>query len=97
MLRSLPMPPSADLVDDKLPIYGLAELCAQVATHRFGPVSPRAIRELWGLEWRIINGRAVTHIPTFLAEAQRRFDVSRVVIGSRRKARDRSRTRQQAA
>jgi hypothetical protein len=49
-------------------------------------VSPRTIRERWDLEWRIVNGRAVTHMPTFLAEAQRRFEASRVVVGSRRKA-----------
>jgi hypothetical protein len=52
------------------------------------------------LKWRIVNGRAVTHMPTFLTEAQRRFDIARVVVGSRRKAtppRVRSETVQEAA
>jgi hypothetical protein len=84
MTHPLPIPPLADLSNDRLPIFGDAFLCAQVASHRHGAVSPRTIRERWNLEWRIVNGRAVTHMPTFLAEAQRRFDESR--IGSRRRA-----------
>jgi hypothetical protein len=85
MSRPLPLLPPADLTEDKLPNYGTAELCAQAATYQYGPVSPRTIRETWELEWRIVNGRAVTHIPSFLEEARRRFDASRVVVGGRPK------------
>jgi hypothetical protein len=86
MSRPLPMPPIADLSDDRLPVYGTAVLCAQIETHRHAPTSPRAIYETWDLEWRIVNGRAVTHIPTFLAAAQNRFDASRVVATNCRKS-----------
>jgi hypothetical protein len=78
------MPPAEDLKHDNLPIYGTAELCAQLEHQQHGPISPRTIREAWGLEWRVINGRAVTHIPTFLAVAQSRFDASRVVASTGR-------------
>ena len=85
MSRPLPLLPPADLTEDKLPNYGTAELCAQAATCQYAPVSPRTIRETWELVWHIVNGRAVTHIPSFLQEARRRFDASRVVVGGRPK------------
>jgi hypothetical protein len=66
-----------------LPQYGTADLCAEIHTQFFGPISPRTIRERWGLDWRVINGRAVTDIPIFVAEAQCRFDAAPIVTGAR--------------
>jgi hypothetical protein len=76
------LPP--DLAPEKLPPVGTAELCAQLHTPHFGPISPRTIRETWGLTWRIVNDRSVTDVPAFVAEARRRFDAAPVVIGARR-------------
>lgn len=70
-----------DLDPAKMPRIGTAELCAQIHTAHFGPISPRTIRERWGLTWRIINGRAVTDVIVFVTEAQRRFDDAPAVIG----------------
>ncbi len=85
MSKPLRIPPADDLKDENLPDHGTAELCAQIEHQQHGPISPRTIRETWDLEWRIVNGRAVTHIPTFLAVAQSRFDTSRVAASSCRK------------
>jgi hypothetical protein len=77
-------PPRLDA--DKLPQHGTAELCAQIHTHYLGPISPRVIRERWSsLGWRTVNGRSVTDIRAFIAEAQRRFDAAPVVLGGARR------------
>ena len=80
----IPIALPIDLDPAKLPAVGTAELCAQLHTPHFGPVSPRTIREQWGLTWRISNGRAVTDIAVFVAEARRRFDTARTVVGAPR-------------
>ncbi len=71
---------------DRLPRVGTANLLAQIATYYFGPTSGRTIRETWPLDWRLVNGRYVSDIPPFLAEAQRRFDAAPVIRGGRRTA-----------
>jgi hypothetical protein len=74
----------SDLDPAKLPRIGTSELCAQIHTPHYGPISPRTIRERWGLTWHIVNGRAVTDVTVFMAEAQRRFDTARTVVGAPR-------------
>jgi hypothetical protein len=76
------LPPQPD--PDRLPRVGTADLLAQIATYYFGPHSSRTIRETWPLKWRKVNGRYVSDIPPFLAEAKRRFDAAPVIHGGRR-------------
>jgi hypothetical protein len=78
----VPIPIPADLDPGKMPRVATAEYCAQVHTPHYGPISPRTIRERWGLPWKVVNGRSVTDVRGFLVEAARRFDAAPVVIGS---------------
>jgi hypothetical protein len=84
--KPIPIPLPSDLDPSKLPHTGTAELCAEIHLRHYGPISRRTIRERWGLPWRIVNGRGVTEIPVFLAEARRRFDAAPVVVGGQGEA-----------
>jgi hypothetical protein len=81
----LVLPPEPDPA--KFPNYGDRRLLARIHHQYYGPLSPRTL-EAWPLEWRIVNGRAVTAVRAFLAEAQRRFDAAPVIRGGRRSATD---------
>jgi hypothetical protein len=69
---------------EALPRYLTKAQAAQVHDQIFGPISPRTIRELWPLKWRIVNKKAVTETRAFLAEAQRRFDAAALIMGGKR-------------
>lgn len=74
MIRDWPSEPDAAA----FPRFGDRPLLAAIHERYFGPLSPRTL-ERWPLKWRIVNGHAVTSIPEFLAEAQRRFDSAPVI------------------
>ena len=84
-----PLHPTAlDLPDepdpDRIPIrYGDRHQLAEIRHRYFGPLSARSL-EVWPLPWRRVNGRAVTDVRTFLAEAERRFNAAHIVMGGRR-------------
>ncbi len=80
-------PPEPD--PEKLPRHGDRRLLAQIHSHYFGPLSDRTLERNWSLEWRIVNGHAVTEVRAFLAEAQRRFDAAPVIMGGKRAPTDR--------
>ena len=79
--EQLNLPPEPDPA--KLPRYGDRRFLARLHCHYYGHQSPRTL-EAWPLPWRIVNGRAVTEVRAFLAEAQRRFDAAPVIMGGRR-------------
>jgi hypothetical protein len=83
MVRPEPLvlPPEPD--PEKLPRYADRQTLARIHTFYFGPESPRTL-EAWPLMWRRVNGRAVSEVRAFLAEAQRRFDAAPVLMGGRR-------------
>ncbi len=74
------LPPNPD--PDRLPLYGDRRQLAQIHTQYFGPISNRTLED-WPLEWRRVNGRAVSEMRAFLAEAKRRFDAAPVIRGGR--------------
>ena len=74
-----------ELDPDQLPRNGTPDQLADIHRKYFGPISPVSIRERWGLPWRLVNGRLVSEVRPFLAEAQRRYDAAPVVMSGRRK------------
>jgi hypothetical protein len=72
----LVLPPELD--PESLPRFSDRVTMAAIHRHYYGPQSPRSLQN-WPLDWRIVNGRAVAETRAFLAEAQRRFDASRVI------------------
>ena len=75
----LPLPPEPDLTC--WPRNVTAQQGAQLVTHYFFPISPRTLRERWGLPWCLVNHKATTSTRGVLSAAQRRFDeapISRV-------------------
>jgi hypothetical protein len=88
MPRSPLHPTLLDLPDEpdpnRIPIrYGDRHQLAEIHHRYFGPLSARSL-EVWPLPWRRVNGRAVTDVRAFLAEAERRFNDAPVVMGGRR-------------
>jgi hypothetical protein len=80
------MPPLSlpqELDATKLPRRASRQQMSEIHTFYFGPLSARTLAD-WPLQWHIVNGRAVGDVHDFLAEAQRRFDGARVVMGGRR-------------
>jgi len=77
----LPAEPNPDL----LPRYADRRTLARIHAQFFAPMSPRTL-EAWSLPWRTVNGRAVTEVRGFLAEAQRRFDAAPIIRGGARRA-----------
>ena len=76
---ALHLAPALDL--DQLPTYATRETLAQIGTRYYFPISPRTIRERWPLIWYEANGRLVARVADFVAEAQKRLDDARVVVG----------------
>jgi hypothetical protein len=81
--HSPPLPAEPDA--DKLPRYGDRKLLAHMHRKYYGPMSDRTL-EKWPLDWRRLNGHAVTEVRAFLTEAQKRFDAAPVLMGGRRVA-----------
>jgi hypothetical protein len=79
---ALPLPPKPS--PDLWPRYITPEQCELIADRYFSPASRRTIREKWGLKWKVVGARAITETRDFLAEAERRLDAARVIIGARR-------------
>jgi hypothetical protein len=90
MPRPMSYPPQLilgpELDPDQLPRNATPDQLADIHRKYFAPISPRSIRELWGLEWRLVNGRLVSGVTPFLAEAQRRYDTAPVVTSSQKVA-----------
>jgi hypothetical protein len=79
----LVLPPEPD--PEKIPIrYGSREQLSEIHHRYYGPLSPRSLERGWGLQWKVVNGRAVAEVRQFLAEAQRRFDAAPMVRGGHR-------------
>jgi hypothetical protein len=72
----LVLPPEPDA--EALPRFITDRQCEQAHCRWYGPAGARTIREKWGLDWLIVNARAVASSRQFLAEAQRRFDAAPV-------------------
>jgi hypothetical protein len=76
----LPPEPDADLINVR---YACRVQLAEIHNRYYGPISHRTF-ERWELEWRVVNGRAVTSVRDFLAAAQRRFDEAPVLRSGHR-------------
>jgi hypothetical protein len=75
----LDLPPEPD--PDRMPImHGDKRQLAEIHNRYFGPLSPRSL-ERWPLSWRKYNGRNISSIPEFIAEAKRRFEAAPLIRG----------------
>jgi hypothetical protein len=66
-----------------LPRYANRKDLAELHRKFYAPISPRSL-EVWPLEWRVINGHAVSNVRHFMIVAQSRFDAAPVIRGGRR-------------
>ena len=74
----LPAEPNPDLMPIR---YGSREQLAEIHERYYGPLSPRSLERGWGLQWRIVNGRAVAGVREFIAESERRFNAAPLIRG----------------
>lgn len=82
--RPIPLILPAEPDPDRMPIrYGDRNQLAEIHRRYWGPLAPRSL-ERWGLPWKISNGRAVSSVRAFIAEAEKRFDASPLIWGGRR-------------
>jgi hypothetical protein len=58
---------------------------AELVTRHYFPVSPRTL-EIWPLDWRHVNGRAVCETAELFAVALAKLDAAPLVRTSRRQA-----------
>ncbi len=81
-----PKPPlvlPAEPDPDKMPVRNAdRRQLREIHERYYGPISERTF-ERWPLQWRIVNGRAVSGVREFLAEAERRFNEALVIRGGR--------------
>jgi hypothetical protein len=80
-----PTAPAAQPDMTTLPVRVDRKTGAELVTRYFFPATTRAV-EIWPLDWRLVNGRAVCETVDLFAVAQAKLDAAPLTRTARRQA-----------